>query len=73
MTSRDGGGERWIGEKATVSRGRSGEVARITGAIIDISDLKRTEAALDSIEGRYEPRPSGGNGNGNGQGHRHAR
>jgi PAS domain S-box-containing protein len=50
----DGGGERWIGEKATVSRGKSGEVTRITGAIIDISDLKRTEAALDSIEGRYE-------------------
>ena len=42
----DGGGERWIGEKATVSRDRSGAVARITGAIVDISDLKRTEAAL---------------------------
>jgi two-component system, sensor histidine kinase and response regulator len=50
----DGGGERWIGEKATVLRGRSGEVVRITGAIVDISDLKRTEAALDSIEGRFE-------------------
>jgi len=50
----DGGGERWIGEKATVTRGKSGEVARITGAIVDISDLKRTEAALDSIEGRLE-------------------
>jgi len=50
----DGGGERWIGEKATVSRGLSGEVARIAGAIVDISDLKRTEAALDSIESRFE-------------------
>src|SRR5882757_1352199 len=39
------GGERWIGEKATVSRGRSGDVQRITGAIVDISDLKRAEAA----------------------------
>ena len=48
------GGERWIGEKATVLRGRSGEVVRITGAVVDISDLKRTEAALDSIEGRLE-------------------
>jgi two-component system, sensor histidine kinase and response regulator len=48
------GGERWIGEKATVSRGRSGEIVRITGAIVDISDLKRAEAALDSIEARLE-------------------
>jgi two-component system, sensor histidine kinase and response regulator len=50
----DGGGERWIAEKATVSWGPSGEIARITGAIIDITDLKRTEAALDSIESRFE-------------------
>ena len=50
----DGGGERWIAEKATVSRGKSGEVLRITGAIVDITDLKRTEAALDSIESRLE-------------------
>jgi PAS domain S-box-containing protein len=50
----DGGGERWIGEKATVSRNKFGDVSRITGAIVDISDLKRTEAALDSIESRYQ-------------------
>jgi two-component system sensor histidine kinase/response regulator len=50
----DGGGERWIGEKATVSRNKFGGVVRITGAIVDISDLKRTEAALDSIESRYQ-------------------
>ena len=50
----DGGGERWIGERATVSRAPSGQIARITGAIVDISDLKRTEAALDSIENRFE-------------------
>jgi two-component system, sensor histidine kinase and response regulator len=49
-----GGGERWIAEKATVSRDEAGEVTRITGAIIDISDLKRTEAALDAIRGRFE-------------------
>ena len=50
----DGGGERWIGEKATVSRDKSGAVVRITGAIVDISDLKRTEAALDSVASRFE-------------------
>jgi PAS domain S-box-containing protein len=48
------GGERWIGEKATVSRNKFGDVSRITGAVVDISDLKRTEAALDSIESRYQ-------------------
>ena len=50
----DGGGVRWIGEKATVTRDQSGEIVRITGAIVDISDLKRTKAALDSIESRFE-------------------
>jgi PAS domain S-box-containing protein len=50
----EGGGERWIGERATVLRAPTGQIARITGAIVDISDLKRTEAALDSIEGRFE-------------------
>ncbi len=50
----DGGGQRWIGEKATVTRGKSGEVMRTTGAIVDISDLKRAEAALDSVEARLE-------------------
>src|SRR5882757_8778810 len=39
------GSERWIGEKATVSRGRTDDMQRITGAIVDISDLKRAEAA----------------------------
>jgi two-component system sensor histidine kinase/response regulator len=50
----DGGGVRWIGEKATVTRDESGAIVRITGAIVDISDLKRTKAALDSIESRFE-------------------
>jgi two-component system sensor histidine kinase/response regulator len=50
----DDGAERWIGEKATVTRAKSGEVTRITGAVVDISDLKRTEAALDSTQSRLE-------------------
>ncbi len=45
----DSGGERWIAEKATVSWGPSGEMTRITGAIVDISDRKRAEqATLDA-------------------------
>jgi two-component system, sensor histidine kinase and response regulator len=50
----DGGAERWIGEKAKVSRGPSGDVERITGALVDISDLKHTKAALGSVEIRLE-------------------
>jgi two-component system sensor histidine kinase/response regulator len=50
----DSGAERWLGERATVTHGRDGEITRITGAIVDITDLKRTEAALDSIEDRFE-------------------
>ena len=50
----DHGAERWIGEKAKVSRAASGDVERITGALIDISDLKRTKAALGSVEIRLE-------------------
>ena len=46
--------ERWIGEKAKVSRNDLGEVERIVGAIVDISDLKRTKAALGSVELRLE-------------------
>jgi PAS domain S-box-containing protein len=50
----DSGVERWLGEKAKVVRSPSGEVERITGALIDISDLKRTKAALGSVEIRLE-------------------
>ena len=50
----DNGAERWIGEKAKVGRGPAGDVERITGALIDISDLKRTKAALGSVEIRLE-------------------
>jgi two-component system sensor histidine kinase/response regulator len=50
----DTGGERWIGEKAKVTRSPLGEVERITGALMDISDLKHTKAALGSVEIRLE-------------------
>ncbi len=50
----DNGSERWLGEKARVARAASGDVERITGALIDISDLKRTKAALGSVEIRLE-------------------
>ena len=50
----EGGAERWIGEKATVSFTRADKVARMTGAIVDITDLKRTKEALDSVEDRFE-------------------
>jgi two-component system sensor histidine kinase/response regulator len=50
----DDGRVRWIGEKAKVSRNPSGDVERITGAIVDISDLKHTKAALGSVEIRLE-------------------
>jgi PAS domain S-box-containing protein len=48
------GQERWIGERAKVSHGPSGEVERITGALVDISDLKRTKAALGTVEIRLK-------------------
>jgi PAS domain S-box-containing protein len=47
-----GGGERWIAEKADVAHGPNGEILRITGALIDVTDRKRTEAALTSTEKR---------------------
>ncbi len=50
----DNGTERWLGEKAKVARGPTGDVERITGAIVDISDLKHTKAALGSVEIRLE-------------------
>ena len=48
----DDGTERWIAEKAKVTHGADGEVLRIAGALIDVTDLKRTEAALNSTEKR---------------------
>ena len=45
----DGGSARWIAEKATVSWGASGEMTRITGAIVDITERKHAEqATLDA-------------------------
>jgi PAS domain S-box-containing protein len=41
----DGGQERWIAEKADVARSKSGEVMRITGAIVDTTDRKLAEQA----------------------------
>jgi len=50
----ESGGERWIAEKAQVWRDKAGQVERIIGAIVDISDLKHTKAALGSVEIRLE-------------------
>ncbi len=47
-------GERWIAEKAHVTHGANGDIQRITGALVDITDLKRTEAALDTVADRLE-------------------
>jgi two-component system, sensor histidine kinase and response regulator len=46
------GSQRWIAETANVSRGADGELERITGALVDMTHLKRAEQALDSIEKR---------------------
>jgi two-component system, sensor histidine kinase and response regulator len=46
------GAERWVAEKAKVEHGPGGELLRITGALSDITELKRTEAALTSTEKR---------------------
>ena len=46
------GEERWIAEKADVTHGPNGEILRIAGALIDVTDLKRAEAALTSTEKR---------------------
>ena len=43
---------RWLAETATVARGRDGGIGRIMGACVDITHLKHTEAALDTIEKR---------------------
>jgi PAS domain S-box-containing protein len=40
----ENGRARWVGEKATVEHDVSGGITRILGAVVDITDLKRTEA-----------------------------
>jgi PAS domain S-box-containing protein len=46
------GMQRWIAEKANVTHAMGGEITRITGVLIDVTDLKRTEAALNLTEKR---------------------
>jgi two-component system, sensor histidine kinase and response regulator len=46
------GRQRWIAETASVTRGSNGELERVTGALVDVTHLKLTEAALDSLEKR---------------------
>jgi two-component system sensor histidine kinase/response regulator len=47
-------GEHWIAEKARVTHGPTGEIERIMGALVDVTDLKRTETALDDAQERFE-------------------
>ena len=46
------GRERWMGEKADVMFSPDGKPVRITGALMDITQLKLAEAALTSTEKR---------------------
>jgi PAS domain S-box-containing protein len=48
------GRERWISEKGHVTFRHDGKVARVVGALVDITDLKQAQAALGSIESRLE-------------------
>ncbi len=46
------GEEHWLSEKAHATRGRDGEIERIRGALVDVTDLKRTQVSLESVETR---------------------
>ena len=46
------GSIRWIAETASVRHGPDGELGRITGALVDMTHIKRAEQALDSTEKR---------------------
>ena len=46
------GSERWLDTTIKRAHSRSGKLARITGALVDITHFKRTQAALDSLEKR---------------------
>jgi PAS domain S-box-containing protein len=48
----DNGAVRWISEKGNLTRDASGEVTRIIGAMVDVTDLKSTQAALEAAEER---------------------
>ncbi|HLZ99519.1 MAG TPA: PAS domain-containing protein, partial [Steroidobacteraceae bacterium] len=46
------GSERWIAETATVEHDGNGRLTRITGSLVDVTHLKRAEAAVGSLEKR---------------------
>ena len=48
----DQGQVRWINEKGNITRDSAGEVTRIIGAMIDVTDLKSAVAAMHSAEER---------------------
>jgi PAS domain S-box-containing protein len=49
-----GGAVRWVGERARVAHDHAGELTRLTGASVDITDVKQAEAALSFTERRLE-------------------
>ncbi len=48
----DDGTVRWMNEKGNITRDERGEATRIIGAMIDVTDLKSAEAALQAAEQR---------------------
>jgi two-component system sensor histidine kinase/response regulator len=44
----EGGAVRWIGERAHVTHNHAGELVRLTGATVDITDLKEARLAAES-------------------------
>jgi PAS domain S-box-containing protein len=46
------GSVRWMGEKASIRRGKTGALTRVAGALVDVTDLKLAQAALNSTEER---------------------
>jgi two-component system sensor histidine kinase/response regulator len=50
----DNGQVRWINEKGNITRDSNGAVTRIIGAMIDVTDLKSAQAALQAAEERLE-------------------
>jgi two-component system sensor histidine kinase/response regulator len=50
----DNGRVRWINEKGNITRNSLGDATRVIGAMIDVTDLKSAEAALQAAEERLE-------------------
>jgi two-component system, sensor histidine kinase and response regulator len=48
----DDGRVRWINEKGNITRNARGDATRIIGAMMDVTDLKSAEAALQAAEER---------------------